>query len=223
MKRALILLLLILPLMQVSAQDVLKVGDSAPELNLTAEDGSKVDLSGVTVLVFASPYCPHCRNELPALSRAWKASGIGDKAKVVVIMYTGQGLEKAKEIEMEFWKEIDPPDGWVLVREPPVEVIKEYKVYAVPLTYVIADGKIQGTYLGEGRHGQVIERVAELLGLQVTQVVTESTKQKTTQTAEGKEGSGFPKALIVVAAVVVVLTAYAVWKYKSTMKKLSKR
>ncbi len=219
MKKVLILaLLVLLPLVKVSAQNVLQEGDKAPMVDVVAEDGTRVITSrGISVLVFASPYCPHCRNELPRLSRAWKASGIGDKVNVFVFMYTGKDDEDTKRVEEDFWEQINPPKGWHLVREPPIDVLKAYKVYAVPLTYVISDGEIKGVYLGEGKHDQVVAKVSELLG--ITTTASKSAPKTTTSPPQPKQEL---KVLVVLTAILVAVVAFVAWKVRGTLKKLSK-
>ncbi len=225
MRKVLVLaLLVLLPLIQVSAQNVLQEGDKAPMVDVVAEDGTRVITSrGISVLVFASPYCPHCRNELPKLSKAWKASSIGDKVSVFVFMYTGRDNEDTRRVEEDFWNQIDPPKGWHLVREPSIDVLKEYKVYAVPLIYVISNGEIKGVYLGEGHHDQVVAKVSELLGITVTKPKASPSETATPspQPTPSPQQDTL-KVLVVLTAVLIAVVAFIAWKVRSTLKKLSK-
>ena len=73
----------------------LRIGDPAPDIELTRLEGGQLRLSDVNrkslVVSFYSPYCEPCRRELPVLARvvARVAHDTGSDVKMVVIVTEG--------------------------------------------------------------------------------------------------------------------------------------
>jgi len=73
----------------------LRIGDHAPDIELTRLEGGQLRLSNVNrqslVVTFYSPYCEPCRRELPVLARviARVAHDTGSDVRMVVIVTEG--------------------------------------------------------------------------------------------------------------------------------------
>lgn len=119
------------------------IGNIAPELKMTKKDGGTQSLHGVdakyTLLVFWSPDCGHCREEIPRIDSTLKAEGLYKKGVKVVGFNTDRDDEKWKE---EIKK--NKLDNWIHVYDPEKksDFRAQYDVYGTPSVYLLDDRKI---------------------------------------------------------------------------------
>lgn len=119
------------------------IGNLAPELKMTKIDGGEIALSSVkakyTLLVFWSPDCGHCVEEVPRIDSAIKAAGLDKKGLKVVGFNTDKETEKWKRIIKE--KKLD---NWIHVHDPErtSNFRKQYDVYGTPSIYLLDEKKI---------------------------------------------------------------------------------
>ncbi|MFC0212228.1 peroxiredoxin family protein [Paenibacillus chartarius] len=126
----------------------LRVGQRAPDFTLTDTAGNPVQLSklqGQTVVLnFWATWCPPCRVEMPALQQfhdSRKESG------VIVIGVNATNTE-AGAGEVGRWLE---QNGYTfpVVYDPNGDVVRLYRVYAYPSTYIIGpDGVVREKHQG---------------------------------------------------------------------------
>lgn len=135
------------------------IGNIAPELKLQQIDGKEVSLHGVdakyTLLVFWSPDCGHCEEEIPRIDSAIKAEGLYKKGMKVI----GVNIDR----ETEKWQRIIKNknlDNWIHVYDPErtSDFRAKYDVYGTPSVYLL-DGKkiIRGKKLDHDNMLTVIE------------------------------------------------------------------
>src|SRR5690606_33190876 len=78
------------------------IGNVAPELKLQQMDGKEVSLHAVdakyTLLIFWSPDCGHCEEEIPRIDSAIRASGMDKKGMKVVAVNIDRETEKWQRI-----------------------------------------------------------------------------------------------------------------------------
>jgi peroxiredoxin len=138
---------------RLGSSSLLKVGDTAPTLTLTAEDGHSYSLPADTggrplVLEFMEVTCPHCQEAAPALCRLAQSH---TEARFVAV---AAGLEDAAALR-GFRQSHMADCGstlFPLLVDPGGAVTKSYKVRAVPAAYVIdTQGRI--AYAGSGASG----------------------------------------------------------------------
>jgi len=119
------------------------IGNIAPELNVTKLDGGEFALSRLdakyTLLVFWSPDCGHCEEEIPRIDSMIKAEGFEKKGLKVV----GFNIDK----ETDKWKRIidkNKLDSWIHVYDPErtSKYRSQYDVYGTPSVYLLDEKKI---------------------------------------------------------------------------------
>ncbi len=119
------------------------IGNIAPELKLQQVDGKEVSLHGVdakyTLLVFWSPDCGHCEEEIPRIDSAIKAAGLDKKGMKVVAVNIDRETEKWQKIIKN--KKLD---SWIHVYDPErkSDFRAKYDVYGTPSVYLLDDKKI---------------------------------------------------------------------------------
>lgn len=119
------------------------IGNIAPELKLEQTDGKQVSLHGIeakyTLLVFWSPDCGHCEEEIPRIDSAIKAEGLYKKGMKVI----GVNIDR----ETEKWQRIIKNknlDNWIHVYDPErkSDFRARYDVYGTPSVYLLDEKKI---------------------------------------------------------------------------------
>lgn len=119
------------------------IGNVAPELKLQQMDGKVVSLHAVdakyTLLIFWSPDCGHCEEEIPRIDSAIRASGMDKKGMKVVAVNIDRETEKWQRIIKN--KKLD---GWIHVYDPErkSDFRAKYDVYGTPSVYLLDDKKI---------------------------------------------------------------------------------
>lgn len=119
------------------------IGNIAPELKLQQLDGKEVSLHDLdakyTLLVFWSPDCGHCEEEIPRIDSAIKAEGLYKKGMKVV----GVNIDR----ETEKWQRLVKNknlDNWIHVYDPErkSDFRAKYDVYGTPSVYLLDEKKI---------------------------------------------------------------------------------
>ena len=140
MRRLLAVLCLLLSL-GTTAGATPRVGDGAPDFQLTTLDGKKVRLSSlrgkVVVLNFFATWCPTCIQELPHLeSQVWQGLKAHKDLEVLVV-----GREETAEKLNAFRKKAHLTIP--MAPDPKREVYRLYAEKTIPRTFVInRQGKI---------------------------------------------------------------------------------
>ena len=111
-------------------------GQTAPDFELAANDGSKVSLEGlkgkVGVLVFWSAYCSSCKEEAPKINQL--AAEFKEKGVEVVGINVGESVARTQEGIEDF--EIK----YAVARDEGAHVTKSYGVIGTP-TVIFLDKK----------------------------------------------------------------------------------
>lgn len=119
------------------------IGNIAPELKLQKMDGKEVSLHNIdakyTLLVFWSPDCGHCEEEIPRIDSAIKAEGLYKKGMKVI----GVNIDR----ETEKWQRLIKSknlDNWIHVYDPErkSDFRAKYDVYGTPSVYLLDEKKI---------------------------------------------------------------------------------
>lgn len=134
------------------------IGNVAPEMKMTGLDGKMYSLNKIpskyTLLVFWSPDCGHCEEEIPRIDSVYKATGM--KKKGVKIVGFNIDKEEAK------WKKIINQNGldeWLHVYDPEgtTRLRSLYDVYGTPSVYLLDEKKtIQGKKLDHSNIEQLV-------------------------------------------------------------------
>lgn len=119
------------------------IGNIAPEIRAKKKEGGDFSLHGVdakyTVLVFWSPDCGHCREEIPRVDSALQAEGWYKKGVEVVGFNIDPETAKWNEVIKD--KKID---SWIHVHDPErqSDYRQQYDVYGTPSIYILDKKKI---------------------------------------------------------------------------------
>lgn len=143
----------------------------APDFTLTTFDGQRLTLSqlrGKAVVVnFWASWCLPCRDEAPALQRAWEK--YRERGLVLIGVDYADTVTDAKKFIAEF-KQTYPNGPDVGTR-----ISQAYRISGVPETYFIgrdgrllagtdATGRANGNYIGPVPESVLIERIEKMLG-----------------------------------------------------------
>jgi len=120
-------------------EKIVNVGDSAPNFQITADNGKSVSLNNfggkVLVLNFWATWCPPCVEEMPSLNQF--AAQFKDKGVVVL----GVSVDKDPNAYKQFVRRLDP--AFLTARDPEMKINLEYGTVQYPETYIInAQGKV---------------------------------------------------------------------------------
>jgi cytochrome c biogenesis protein CcmG, thiol:disulfide interchange protein DsbE len=120
-------------------EKIVNVGDSAPNFQVTADNGRPVSLTNfggkVLVLNFWATWCPPCVEEMPSLNQF--AARFKDKGVVVL----GVSVDKDAAAYKQFVRNLDP--AFLTTRDPDMKINLEYGTVQYPETYIInAQGKV---------------------------------------------------------------------------------
>lgn len=138
------------------------VGRPAPDFSWTVESVLKTEeqklsefRGQVVLLVFWSPYCSHCLDEMPILKALDER--YGEDLVVISITTDASGAwQKAKEeVGFDFLVLVNPQGG----------IFNEYWIRGVPALFVIdQEGVIQARFDGAVPESQIEDELAPLLG-----------------------------------------------------------
>ncbi len=120
-------------------------GMAAPDFTLTSLDGERLSLSdyaGQPVLVnFWASWCPPCRDEFPALVRAYETHA-GDGLEILGVTYNDQ-----PDLAREFVD--DSGAEWPILHDPDHLAWDAYSPVGPPTSYFVdADGVVQKVHIG---------------------------------------------------------------------------
>lgn len=118
------------------------IGNVAPEINLPDGNGNMQALSKVnakyTLLLFWSPDCGHCKQEVPKIDSMYKAYFKKKGVKIYAVStYEDEKIWKdyIKDNKLEEWIHVWDPNRESNFRE-------KYNVYMTPITYLLDEKKI---------------------------------------------------------------------------------
>lgn len=235
MRKLVIAISLLLPLLIVpyGVKALPKEGERAPNFMVPTYDNESISImrleGKVIMLIFAAEWCPHCGEEVPAISKAWKEAGLTRSDVIGVLMMVASKRDKA----IKFYERANPPDNWKLVLDANT-VAEKYGVSGVPTTIIIdKNGTVADIFVGAVPPEKIIGKITELLGIgagpagnyttskQVTCNTETEIETKTQTTPKGEESLSLG-AIILIALGVVIIVAFGLWYYR-TMKKLKVR
>lgn len=139
------------------------IGNVAPEIRMKSIDGADVSLSKVkskyTLLVFWSPDCGHCLEEIPRVDSALRAEGAYKKDVSVIAVNVDKDTDKwqkvIKEKKLDKWTHVHDPERTSNFRA-------QYDVYGTPSIYLLDDRKIiRGKKLDHANVGLVLKMLEE--------------------------------------------------------------
>jgi peroxiredoxin len=134
-------------------------GMAAPDFTLTSLDGEELSLSdyaGRPVLVnFWASWCPPCRDEFPALVRAYETHA-ADGLEILGVTYNDQP-DLAREFVDESGAE------WPILSDPDHLAWDAYSPVGPPTSYFIdADGIVQKVHIGAVNDEQLTSYLAAI-------------------------------------------------------------
>lgn len=111
------------------------IGKAAPEFSLETLDGGSVALAElrdtVTVVNFWASWCLACRQEHPALVRAWRRYEQGGQP----VRFLGIVYQDTRENAVEYMGRHG--GGWSNLLDPDTRTAIDFGVYGVPETYFL--------------------------------------------------------------------------------------
>lgn len=137
-------------------------GMVAPDFTLSSLDGESISLSdyaGQPVLInFWASWCPPCRDEFPALVRAYEAHA-ADGLEILGVTYNDQ-----PDLARKF---VDDSDAeWPILSDPDHLAWDAYSPVGPPTSYFVdADGVVQRVHIGAVSDEQLSDYLATV-GLQ---------------------------------------------------------
>lgn len=119
------------------------IGNIAPSLEVKKKDNTDFKLSDFkakyTLLVFWSPDCGHCEEEMPRIDSAIKADGLDKKGLKVVGFNIDKDINKWNEViknkQLNSWMHVYDPERTSKYRS-------QYDVYGTPSVYLLDEKKI---------------------------------------------------------------------------------
>ena len=130
---------------EVAPSGPVREGVAAPDFTLTSLDGETMSLSdyaGQPVLVnFWASWCPPCRDEFPALVRAYEAHA-ADGLEILGVTYNDQ-----PDLARQFVEESEAE--WPILSDPDHVAWDAFSPVGPPTSYFIdADGVVQRVHIG---------------------------------------------------------------------------
>ncbi len=122
------------------------VSNRAPEFHLRAMDGSDVNASlqdRIVILHFWATFCAPCRAEMHELDQLQKHF---KRENLLIVAISIDGHDGAVKNFMEREKLHDI----LIVRDPSTALRDSYAIDAIPMSYVIVDGRIRARIRGTG-------------------------------------------------------------------------
>lgn len=111
------------------------IGTAAPDFRLEALQGDSLALAElrghVTVVNFWASWCLACRQEHPALVRAWRRYEQGGQP----VRFVGIVYQDTRPAAVEYMTRYG--GGWSNLMDPDTRIAIEFGVYGVPETYFI--------------------------------------------------------------------------------------
>lgn len=137
----------------------LKIGDSAPDFELTSLTGEAIRLSqfnGQPVLLsIGATWCPDCRLEAPLLEEVHRSH----PELVVLLVDSGESADVVQEFADEFG--LTHP----ILLDTDSAVLEQYQVFAIPtVLFIDADGIIQAKVI-EGVTPQLLAKYLPKIGI----------------------------------------------------------
>lgn len=135
------------------------IGNLAPEIVMQDFAGKQIKLSDVkskyTLVVFWTPGCGHCQEEIPKIDSVYRASLKAKGVKIYAVR-----TEDDPQQWQDFIKKHNLTDGWYHVWDPErkSDYRSKYDVYSTPVIYLLDEKKIiRGKRIDHSNIGQVIE------------------------------------------------------------------
>jgi cytochrome c biogenesis protein CcmG/thiol:disulfide interchange protein DsbE len=138
-----------------------QVGSPVPDFQLTAFDGSPMQLSSyrgqIVVVNFFASWCDPCREEAAALEQTWRVyQGQG-------VQFFGIAYKDASSKAEAFLTEFDAT--YPSTAEPGNRTARAYGITGVPETFVVdQQGNLFRHYLGAITQAQLSQNLDQLLG-----------------------------------------------------------
>lgn len=133
----------------------------AIDFKLKGEDGKTYQLSkfkGKLVLLnFWATWCPPCREEMPAMERAWQK--LKDGNIIFLAVNVGETIDQIFPFTASY------PVSFPLLMDEKGEVVKQYPVIGLPTTYIIStEGKVTHRIVGsrDWDHPSIVKRLKDL-------------------------------------------------------------
>jgi thiol-disulfide isomerase/thioredoxin len=136
------------------------IGNVAPEIVMQDFSGKVIPLSSIkskyTLLVFWTPTCGHCQEEIPKLDSAYRASLKARGVKIYAVRTEDdpqQWQDFIKKHNLQEWTHVYDPERRSDYRS-------KYDVYSTPVIYLLDEKKkIQGKRIDHSNIGQVIDMI----------------------------------------------------------------
>lgn len=138
-----------------------QIGDPVPNFQLTAFDGSPMDLDGqqgrVVVVNFFASWCAPCRQEAADLEQTWR------KYQGQEVQFFGIAYKNAAADAQAFIEEFDVT--YPSTADPANRTARDYGVTGVPETFVIdPQGYLVHHFLGEVTQERLSQEIDKALG-----------------------------------------------------------
>lgn len=138
------------------------IGKAAPEFRLGTLEGDSVVLAElrdtVAVVNFWASWCLACRQEHPALVRAWRRYEQGGKP----VRFLGIVYQDTRGNASEYMRRHG--GGWTNLMDPATRTAIDFGVYGVPETYFLdQDGRIAYKHVGPVTDELLMTQIERLL------------------------------------------------------------
>ena len=134
--RSLALILLLLPILALAGRTAITPipeKPPAPDFTLKDMDGNEVSLQSLrgkpAIVNFWATWCPPCREEIPAMNRAWHK--IKDKGIAMIAIDVGEDEDTVFEFQANYAMD------FTILLDTSGQEIKKWPVRGVPTTFVL--------------------------------------------------------------------------------------